>query len=398
MALEVEKLLDEQKQANASSEYDMLYQSVIDAQSTDTVEDELELENATVLEPDYEVATEDLSLASFKDALVSLAQIGIHYSPILLSKLYKGTVYGIGRLVTGLVNGIQSIADYRIRHQQSFESLREDIAKLQRILDTLDVKTVDEGAYAKTKVINSLKIHDSVDIASNIDILTDSMKQLVSNLSHSVDNDIGYIKQLIASVTSKSIKSPHMALQSIPIKTYLTEGAIEGYGEASDVVQAFHYANVLPGDIRVLAILPNTESDNIDLLTKAYNQSSLYLGLDHSSFVTVDSIPYQGKDEVRAVLKALDALCQEALQHVGFYEHIQITQRNLKYLFRLYISAITSSQQKMPSKLSLIDYVNLKALFIHRIYLPFSIDLHTYVSRVVRAGLQYSEDHIKRFS
>lgn len=386
-ALEVDKYLEQQQQANASSEYDLLYEEV-----QDTVEDE-----AVEQESDYEVATEGFSLSSVKEALIGLAQLGLHYSPIVLSKLYKGTVYGIGRLATGLVNSVQYITDYRVRHQKSFEQLREDITRLIKVLDQMDGWEA-EGMYSKAKVINALKIQDTVNPIETVPVLTEALSHLVKDLSQSIDNDIGYIKQLIASVTSRSIKTPHIALQAIPLKTYLVEGSIEGYEENSEETQAYHYATVLPGDIRVLATLPATQSDNIDLLTKAYNRSALYLGLDHSSFIAVEAIPYQSKDDIASLLHALDALCLQALDHVSFYERIQRSQRNLTYLFRLYISSITTSQQKLSSKVTLIDHVNLKALFIHRLYLPFSIDLHTYVTRVVRSGLQYTEDHIKQFS
>lgn len=395
MTLHVEKYLEEQQQAETSSEYDVLYHGIeVEQDIKEDVQDEVE---TIAKEEDYQVATEDLSFVSFKEAIVNLAKVGIHYSPILLGKLYKGTVYGISRLISGLISSAQTIADYRVRHQQSFEQLREDIAKLTKVIEQIEPWET-EGNYTKLKVINSLKIHDEINLTANITTLTESLTGLVSDLSKSVDNDIGYIQQLVASATSRSIKAPHAVLQTIPLKTYLIEGSIEGYEETSDLVQAFHYDKALPGDITVLAMLPETESDNIDLLTKAYNQSSLYLGFDHSSFIAIESVPYQDKDEIKQFLQALDGLCQQALQHVSFYEHIQKTQRNLKYLFRLYISSITSSQQKVSSKVSLIDYVNLKALFIHRLYLPFSIDLHTYIVRVVRSGLQYTEDHIKQFS
>lgn len=410
MSLEIEKYLNEQQRAKQLSEYDLLYQTVKDDEEAQTVVDDNVLEEDTpVIEDppvsqgeDYEVSTEDFSirpgLELIRDTMASLMQIGIHYTPILLGKLYKGTLYGITRLTNTLILGMQSISDYHTRHVNNFQSLRNDIASLNKALDLMESKAVDNQLYTKVKIINNLKMGESVDFSRNIDQLSASLTSLINDLSKSIDSDIGYIKQLIALVTSRSIKEPHIALQNIPIKSYLTEGSIEGYTETSEVVTNYYYDELLPGDVRVLAALPSLESDNIDLLTRAYNQSSLYLGLDRTAFQAIDSIPYQTKDEIKALLTALDAVCIQAMEHVRFYEHIHQSQKSLKYLFRLYISTVASSQQKMNAKMSLIDYINLKTLFIHRLYIPFSIDFHTYTARIVRSGLTYCEDHIKQFS
>lgn len=428
--LEVNKYLEDQDAAKASSEYDMLYREAqvdqdIEAEaaeatpeteavdSTDETAGEQpasseepsdaiidESTDDVVIDSEDDVATEAFSfqrgIEIIKDSIVTLGKVGIHYTPIALSGLYKGTIYGITQLIRGLLSSHEAVVSYYTRHVHTFQSLQEDIHKLQKVLDTIEAPKENEiGQYSKVKVINALKIQDSTDIAANINGLTQSLGTTIDAISKSVNRDIGYIKNLVALVTSRNIKDQYTPIEEIPIKHYLTEKPLPGFDQ-SEYVSSYQMDTTLPGDIRVVGILPTVTGDNIDRYTKAYNQSSLMLWLDPNSFTEIDSIPYASVDQIKATLDALNGLCNEAIKQVEFYEHIQRDQKNLKYLFRIYISSVVSSKSKMKSSVSLIDFINLKSMSIQRLYIPFAIDMHEYTIKIVQSGLRYCEDQINR--
>lgn len=419
--LEVEKYLDKELQADKLDEFDNLYESIkqteddkqdqpepSESDDTQDLSDSADVATESLRELRYEISVEDWSsVGHYASKTVEflagagkyLAAIGIHYTPIMLSKVYKGVLFSITKLVSGLINSVVAIQKQRLRVTESFQKSKDDIESLRKAIGLIqEPSDISDLQCINRNVINSLKIGSSNDLNKNLSVLEDFLSTNIKSISSSIDSDIGYIKQLITYVTSNTVKAPNEMMSDIHITKYLTEKVIEGYNEQSDLIKSYGYEYELPGDVELIAQLPISGLDNIDSISKAYNQSSIFLGFNNSSFEEIDSISYMDKDALFRFLDTLDQVCTAGLEHVNFYTRVENHKRNLKYNFRLYISAIVNSSRKLSTADSLIDYVNLKAVFIDRVYLPAAIDIHDYTIKVVSNSLRFAKDNVVKLS
>lgn len=428
--LEVEKLLDKELQTDKSDEFDDLYEDIKqkqelkdnqDSEETGTVDD-TETVNAdeemidddttaaieALKELDYQIATEDWSsvgLAASKaigtttDVIGHLAKLGIHYTPIALSKVYKGVSYAIGRLVSGLITSFIAINKQRIRVHETFDKSKENIDSLRKALDVIQTPSdLTEVTFSNQKVINSLKISDSVDIIANLTVLDSFLNSSIKSISASIDSDIAYSKQLIAYATSNTVKSPNDLMVNITMVKHLSDRSVPGFEEKSSLLATYSYEHTLPGDIEFIAQLPVSDIDNIDDIAKAYNAASMFLGFNNQTFKQIDAIDYLDKQGVTQLLDAIDKVCTSALQHVEFYNHIENQKKSLKYNFRLYIASLVNSSKRLSVGESLIDYINLKSLFIDKVYLSSAIDIHDYTIRIVGSALRFAKDNVSKLA
>lgn len=434
--LEVDKYLDEQLNAKQTGEYDKLFYDVKEQQSepekpadeetsTDDITDEGEdasTDGEQTPDEETSVATESmrsdqidliteetLSQESWEAVgyyggkllgiLKTFSMIGLHYGAIAIRKVFKGILYALGNLVSGLLRSIVTLNEQRIRITQSFENSLENIQTLKKALDAIDnAKELDDQVYGQVKIINSLKIADSVDFTHNLEVLNGFLSKSFSSLGTSVNQDLTAIKQLIVYVTSNTVKSPDDLLNVSPLTSHLQSGSVDGFQEHSDLLESYVLPEELPGDVELIGYLPKSSLDNIDEISKAYNESTLFLGFNKNKYHSVDTVPYLTKDELVKFIDSLETVCKTAIQHVEFYQKLDRDKKALRYNFRLYISAIVGSSRKISIADSLVNHVSLKAMFIDRVYMPAAIDIHDYTIRVVIAGLQFAKANISKLS
>lgn len=411
--LEIERYLDQQLEAEKSGEFDNLYNAVLNEQESQKEDDESEDEDTTDEDEAKTVASIEslraLSLEDFNDArqflldvgdvIKTLASIGLHYGPRILSQAYKGVLYAISKLISGLFNGLLALQKHRQRLNESFDKSKANITALRQALELIETPAdTAELTYSNQKVINSLKIGDQVDLVANLKVLNEFLMTTVKSISTGIDSDIGAIKQLIAYASSNTVKSPHDLMTQMPMTRLLESKVVEGFGEASELLTSYGYPHRLPGDVELIAQLPNSSIDNIDDIVKAYNKASLFLGFNAQEFRPVDTLPYLNKEQLVMLLNSLEHLCDSGLQHIEFYNQIERHKKSLRYNFRLYVSGLLESSKRVSVSESLIDYVSLKSMFIDRVYLPGAVDMHDYVIKVVSNGLKYAKENVTKLS
>lgn len=337
-----------------------------------------------------------------------IGTMGIEYGPKIASSLYKGVVYVFGKTAKLLAVSTAMLAKYIERRVNSFENLKKSIKEYREVLALVEKNQEDsketndqveqKPVYTNLKVINSLKIGDSVDLTANISKLTAFTNKSIHDLDRQIFNDINAIKHLIAMAESGSIKIPAKLITINASNLGMQSGTIAGYENGSEFTESYKYNEVLPSDIVLLATLPKQELTAIEDIAKAYSSSNMSLGFDSGSFKEVLSVDYMTAGDLSGFLDKLEELCDACIAHQGLYEKIMSSKKTLKFTFKSYFQSLASSSEKVSLKNSLIEYVYLKSMFVDKVYLVAAMDIHDYSARVISYGLSYVKENVKKLS
>jgi hypothetical protein len=442
--LEVDKLKEAKDLAAKSSEYAILYDNLKqkdtleldkskedDVDDTETSEEPSSDESAT--EEPVEENTEDPSLESLREGMkgltyspeafsdylpnpgemgkqtfgavvagiaAALVTLGIVYGPTIIKNVFKGVLYVFSKLAKLLYSSTVTLTKYIERRINSFNNLKEKIKSLKDAISLLkqkELKELDELKYTNERVINSLKIGNSVDIVANIKVLSKFVSRIILDIDKQINNDIGAIRHLIAYHHMGS-KPPDDILLVRPINRDLIPGTVKGYSNTSDFTETYKYNEALPSDVALMAALPKQDLTSFEAISKAYSESSLFLGLDLLKFQEINNIDYMTLDDLNGLLTELEKLCDICIAHQVMYERIRQAKTSFKYSFKNYFLSIVNAPVKVKLKHSLVEYVYLKSMFIDKVYLVAAMDVHDYCAKTIVNGLSYIEDNIKKLS
>lgn len=447
--LEVDKLIDAEKQANKTGEFDVLYnnikndqkqdnesevtdlspeeptdsekvntdtESITDESSKDTESSIDETKKPDDAEKDLEIAKEAIQQISiegwFQDTinigssvfrmtadvvavLKNLALIGLEYTPKAINA-FKNVLLLIGKILKHTFDSLELLAKYIKRRYNSYDKLKEDISDIRRIISDLAGETADitDMKYGNVKIINSLKIGQSVDLSNNMAILNKFVKDIVSHISMQVDKDLSATKHIMAYSSSGITKVPMKVMTDNIFTGFLTKKSVENYQPNSQTVISYIYENTLPGDISFISHLPYNNIEELTDLSEAYSQSKMFLGFNIEHFKQVETIDYMTIDDLNKFLDRLDELCDICKQQQSLYENITKKKRELLKSFKWFFNGILTTETKVSLKDSFLDYVYLKTAFIDKVYIVAAMDIHDYSIRVITNGLIYAKENV----
>ena len=424
--LEIDKLYQKEQAAKQAGEYDMLYTGIqneltVEEDSQDDEEESSELTEDDPIDetddPELEaaqesfkrlakesIAVEDLNQVKdlVTESIRSLARFGLHYTPVVLTKIYKGTLYLMAKLALVFFKAAEIISRANENNQKTFAGLKDDIETLKKSLDAIEESEDDDGVesmtYTNQRVFNNLLIGDSVDLTANIKVLTRFIDGLFVTTKDHVDKELSLIRHFVNSQSSGVVKFSNNILVEYPAPKGMNEGALKGYDLESDSINSFHSPVMLPGNVALMARLPNNSVDNIDAITKAYNQSDLFLGFVDVNHVNTESINYMTRSELTAFLNQLETLCDVCLLKNDFYRDNLKTSSILGYKLKHYFMGIVNADKKVSVKESLLEYVYLKFIFIQNVHINGMIDVHKYANKVVSNALLFAKDNVTKLS
>lgn len=418
--LEVDKLYQKEQDAKQSSEYDILYtgiqseqdiedayveeetnetnetsDSIDDSELTDAQESFKTLINETVAVEDF-AQLKDVML----DAIRSLGRMGLHYTPLVLAKVYKGTLYLMARLGLIFFKATELISRVSESNQKTFEALKADIGVLKKTLSSIEDTEVDLDAlvYSNQRVINQLVIGENEDLTANVKILTRFIEGLFEATQDHINKEVSLIRHIINSQSSGSVKVSNNIMLEFAAPAGMGEGALKGYETDSEFINSFHSSVILPGNVALMSRLPNNSIDNIDAITKAYNQSDLFLGFVDAAYVNKESLHYMTRSQLGAFLDQLDRLCDVCLLKNEIYRDNLKTSSILGYKLKHYFMGIVNADKKVSVKESLLEYVYLKFIFIQNVYIRGLTDTHKYANKVISNALLFAKDNVKKLS
>lgn len=332
---------------------------------------------------------------SFKDNLKYLGMLGIHYGGMLLKGLFKGVLYLMVGIIKSLFNGIKVLTTEMHRKINSFENLKKEIADLRKLLESKKDSSddVEKLIYDNQKIINSLKIGDSVDLPVNIKVANDFITSFIEYVDKHVSNEVKSLKLIIAADLSGTGTFDLSKLSIDVNESFLSEGELSGYKKPNDDLIAYHSKQTLPGDIKVIGYLPSTVIKDKNTIIDAYNHSGLFLGIDTVGFKSVENIHYMTKDVLITYLDNLEALCDLCIKHRLLYESVIRNKLNLRFSFKNYFNDLIHREGKTGFKNSFIEYVGIKNLFIDKVYLAAAMDVHDYAITTIKNSLSFIKDN-----
>lgn len=340
-----------------------------------------------------------------KTVLASLGTLGLNFGSSIINKVYKGVLYTMGKISDVLRNGVRTLVFFTDHWAYALNKQKEDISGLRDVIEQLKAKEPDDNSeqgikpqFTKERVINTLKIGDSVDFNANVSVLNTFIESVIKNISAKVDADISAIKHIIAYADSGTTSLPMKLLVNSSINPDFTTGHLEGYSKPSELLETSHYKDTLPGDIVFIMHLPSAEVTGLDQLRQASFTAKMFLGFYTENFKNIDSIDYMTLDELSVFLDTLEQLCDTCLAHKTYYDNILKIKQNLKLSYRNYFSNLINSKDKVTAKDSLIEFVYIKSVFVDKVYITAMIALHNYTLRVITNGITLAKETVKEYS
>jgi hypothetical protein len=432
--LEVEKLAEINKQNASGSEFDFLHSEIInnkkieesenssiynkdtenDNNDINTDEDTLSQEsfrNLTYSElslESYEFNTEPTTVSklgskvseAFKSSIDYLSYLGITYGPTIAKNVYKGVIFIMGKLTKLLLSSIVTLTKYLNRRINSFNKLKSDIDDAKKVLKELNGKelSIDKKIkYTNVKIINTLKISDSVDFINNINTVNSFVSKTINEINTSINNDIGSVKYLISASLLNTIKNPiNILIKDIPLNG-MSSNVIEGYEPKDDTINGYISNYDLPGDVCLVAHLPKKDINTMEEIIRAYNNSSLFLAMNIKKFKSIESVDYMSIEDLNEYLTVLSKLCNTCILHQSLYEAVIKNKSSLRYNFKQYFNQIFNSNEKVSVSNSLIEYIYLKYMFTDKVYLTAAMDIHDYSIKIINNSLLFIKSNIKQY-
>lgn len=426
--LEIEKLHEQELAANKGSEFDVLYdqtqKNIAADQETNEKNDSTDeppaggddealgeeeatpSEEAPALEEirSLTYASEDFATFThdFKETSMLLGTLGITFSLAIISNLFKGVVYVFCKIARLVYVSTWALKKYLERREGSFEGIKASVADLRKTLDAVkesgDASDLSEQKYTQTKIINTLKIGNSVAFSENVEVLRRFVGDTVQRLSAQIEHETSAVQHIVSASARDATTLPAKLMNIDAHGVGLTAGVVEGYAPASEYVQAYHSAHVLPSDVVLIAAFPRDDLEDFDAITKAYNDSSMVLGFNMASFTEVETVDYMTIDDLSGFLDKLDQLCDVCIAHEAVYTKIKNNRLVLKNSLKNFFHGLRNKTHKVSLKNSFVEYVYLKTMFVDKVYLMSMIDLHDYATKVLTAGTRMAKDTISRMT
>ena len=328
-----------------------------------------------------------------------LAGLGIKYGPGLAEGLYKGVIYAFCKTVKLTQDSSVAITKYLDRRINSFANIQTAIRDLNKILSDIEAKNTDivkpEGSYSNVKVIDALKINNSVAIADNVNVMEKFLGSIVKGIGAAVKKDMGYLKYMLSVAGNNGAVIPTSVLAVKPLSSDFRASDVPGYTPDNELLECFVFKDTLPSNIVCVAHIPATSVKTTEDFISSYGEARIFLGVG-DSYTEVKSIDYMDINGLKELLKSLDKVCSLCISHQSLYEDIERDKRALKYSFKGYFMKLANSKEKVSLKSSLVQQIHLKTLFTDKVYLVAAMDVHDYAIKVLTAGLSFVKDNIQK--
>jgi hypothetical protein len=213
------------------------------------------------------------------------------------------------------------------------------------------------------------------------------VKNTIVELDKSINEELGKITHAANLTSHSDISVPvsEMAIKSVA--KFLKNGQLEGYPPPNDHLTAYISNDTVCGDVKVIGFFPSNNLQSLQELKEAYKHSSLFLGVDLSSYKEIDHIPFLNKAQVTSLAQELNILCGICLEHQHFYEKLLKDKDLLKFSIKNYFNSIVSSKEMVPLRETSLELLYHKLMFIDKVYVPAAMDIHEQCIRIIHSGL-----------
>ena len=327
------------------------------------------------------------------DFMKWFGMLGLKYGLVVLKNVGSAVLFTAVHLVKFLFTSMGDLKDYISRRFDSYEDLQHQLVALHKSLDSVK-KDKAEGSYTSVKVIDQLKIGSSVDLKANNKAFSSFMNNTMSVLVKSSLDDfaqtMNFVQQDLGTVNAK----PSNILKLKELGSIVKPGNLEGYTDIPENTHSLISDAILPGDVKLMLVVPVNGIADEDAYVKAYQHSYTALVADTSSYKHANSIAYLSKSELKAYLEELNKLMLACIEHKKLFEQLMSSKMKLRYSFKAYLNQIFHSSNKLDVKTSLIELIYVKTIFAEKVYIKGSMDIHDFAVRVLKANIKFAQDNL----
>lgn len=335
-------------------------------------------------------------LVEFGKILVSL---GVRYGPGIADKLRKGVIYLFTRSVKVLFRTIASTSDYIKRHYHSVTSLKKDVDALRKTMDQLkdlDIPELDGEVYADEKAIPWFCYGNKVNVPGSAAEVLHFMNATIDPMAKRVLEDIHAVKKLIDMSSVSGIRGNVLAMMDVnPIGGEYDRKTLKNYPMENADVETYVYQRPLPNGVMFVTNLPKNKLGDIDKVSVAYKDSSIFMGVDVALVDIPQSIPYLSMELLDKYIDQLAAITDLLRSHTEHYVRIANEGKKLKLGYRHYYQKLSASPEKVSLHESLAEFVFLKQSFASKTYLAGMIDIHDYVTAYVVRATRFAKKNLE---
>ena len=331
-----------------------------------------------------------------------LKDLGVAYSPVVARTLKKGVIYLFMRSVRVLLKTSFAIVDFTKRHVRAISKRQKEIQKLRETLAVIKTKetptSVEGRGLADRKTISWLSSSGSTEPIKSASVMKAFMEEAIKQIDAGVFSDLTTVKKLIDLSESGFRGDPVSFLRVTPFTGGYLKRGVRNYQKDPDLVESVVYHLPLPDGILFAANLPRSDLKEIETISKAYQESGVFLAVDASQRTLPEKMNYMDVEGVERFLDVLEQLCTSAQAHTSFYARLKKEADGLKFGFRHYYQKLVEDAEQATVRTSLVEYVYLKQAFVGKVYLPAAMDVHDYVSAYLVRALRFAKDNVKALS
>lgn len=333
-------------------------------------------------------------------SVMYLGRFGIKAGMWILGKMYKGLLILISKTAKMLYEGTIELAKYLDRQVYSFDSYKKDLLALKKSVELVQKNATpldpSDDVFRNRKVIDGLKIADSVDFAANVAVLSQFVKSEMGSLGKAISKDNALTRRIMESPFGKERDNARAILTVPTVGNGFHEGFIQGYENDFEFNDTFHSDTVLPSDARLLVVLPKKGLKTYPQVVAAYNKSAIFLGLDIRSYEEVTEVPYLTAEKILLLIGSLIDLCDTCLAHEVMFRQILKDKEGMASVFRVYFNRLVNSEDKVSIEDSMVECIHLKSMFSDKVYLSGAMDLHDFSRKILSFGLTFLKSNTSK--
>ncbi len=327
-----------------------------------------------------------------------LGALGIQYTPVAWKALKKTVGFLFLKSAKLLLKTTFAVTDYVKRMGKNYTKFKKQIRQQRQLLEQMAILehlTLQEGSY--TKQLSWFTVGEVTDPLKSGEAIKAFVESTVEQIDRGMSGQVGVLKKLVQMSASQLPSNLTQLFQVEPFTGHYVRKMLQGYVADPDLIESFVYAEPLPDGVTLVAQLPVASLKDLDSISSAYQQSSLFLGPDPRGQQVAESIDYVDLQQVKANLDVLEQLCDLGLSHQQFYQKVLKECGELKFGYRHYYQRLLETAAETSVRDSLVEYVYLKQSFVARIYAPAAMDLHDYLTAYMVRGLRFTKANLRRF-
>lgn len=339
--------------------------------------------------------------ASLSDLMMGLGRLGIKYTPILGTMMYKGVIWMFSRTGTLLYRTGVSIGKYIESNYNSATRLSDRLDSCMDRLNALVENSVQrpKEPYRNKAVINRIKVGKRLTVAYNLDQTRTGLETVIKSLVEEAKNGYNIIEKLAETNPHNGPK--HLdALLEVNASTLkgMSPGYADGFKDDTGLVLQYKSVDVYPGDMVFMLNAPQCRNREMESIAQAYREASSFLAVDTASIKLIEQMDYMSPHDLVRVVQSARRLVEMMRSLDSTYKELQKVQPSLAYSVKKLFLQLADDEAKTRLSSSYIEPMYLRSSLASSALIHGVMDLNTYVSRLVAASVQLVEDHIRKMS